>query len=153
MIIDDGDEIKGLGFVTMHSSHLERKIDDLLFQLSPIDEFTMKQQKWSISRKIKKAKKVLSIIAGEFAKELIVNLNKCSEHFEWRNELVHGRIYSPDYHKENLESGRPKIPNRQVTSQELYMLANNLVELNSMIYRSMIFDLPKAIFSSASKNV
>ena len=145
MIPDDGDEIKALGFVTMHSSHLERKVDDLLFKLSLIDEFTLKQQKWPISRKINKAKEVLNSIQGDFILDLVEDLEKCREHFEWRNELVHGRIYSPEYHQENLESGRPNIPNRKVTSEELYTLANNLVELQSRIYRPMILDLPKAI--------
>ena len=145
MIEDDGDIIKGLGFVTMHAAHLEGRIEDLLFQLSIIDGYTEKEQRFPISRKIKKAKKALSKIDHPLMDEIIEDLELCREHFEWRNELVHGRIFSPEYHKENLKSSRPNVPDRAAKSEEIYTLANNLVELNSRIYRPLIIKLPRAL--------
>lgn len=145
MIEDDGDIIKGLGYVTMHGAHLEGRIEGLLFQLSYIESYTEKDQKLPISGKIKKAQKILSKFDYPLMEEIIEDLELCREHFEWRNELVHGRIYSPEYQKENLESSRPNIPNRAASSEEIYTLANNLVALNSRIYRPMIIKLPRVL--------
>ena len=126
MLTDDGDIARGLGFMVMRAAHLEREIDQLLFQLSPLESFTEKEQKLPISKKIAKAEKILSKYSNEFSLKIIAELEICREHFEWRNELVHGRIYSPYDQANNLESGRPNVPDRPATSCELYMLANNL---------------------------
>ena len=60
MIKDDGDIVRGLGFVVMNSAHLEGWVNELLFHLDSIEEYTEKQQRWPISRKIKKIKSILS---------------------------------------------------------------------------------------------
>ena len=56
MLNDDGDIVRGLGFVALYSAYLEEQIDNLLFMLSAAEEFTEKEQRWPVSRKIKKAK-------------------------------------------------------------------------------------------------
>jgi hypothetical protein len=145
MIEDDGDIIKGLGYVTMHGAHLEGRFEDLFFQLSNIESYTEKDKRLPISGKIKKAKKILTKINHPLMTEIIDDLESCREHFEWRNELVHGRIYSPEYKKENLESSRLNVPNRAASSEEIYRLANNLVALNSRVFRPMIIELPKVL--------
>ncbi len=145
MIEDDGDIVRGLGFVVMNSAHLEGWIHELLFHLASIEEYTEKEQRWRISRKIEKIKGILSKSDDPLAKEICDDLDLCSEHFEWRNELVHGRIYSPEYHKDNLHSSRPNVPNRKADSEELYTLANNLNELSARVYRPTIFKLPRLI--------
>jgi hypothetical protein len=145
MIEDDGDIVRGLGFVVMNSAHLEGWIHELLFHLASIEEYTEKEQRWPISRKIKKIKGILSKTDDPLAVEICDNLDLCSEHFEWRNELVHGRIYAPECHEDNLHSSRPNVPNRKADSKELYMLANNLNELSVRVYRPFIFDLPRLI--------
>jgi hypothetical protein len=145
MIQDDGDIVRGLGFVTMHASHLEGRIEDLLTILSSISPYSPAEQKWPISKKVRKCIKVLRTIPGTVSSEIIADLEQCLSHFEWRNELVHGRVYSPKYKKENLKSARPNVPDRKVRSHELYMLANNLVELNARIYRPMLFALPREL--------
>ena len=153
MIKDDGDIVRGLGFVVMNSAHLEGWINELLFHFNSIEEYTEKQQRWTISRKIKKIKGILSKSADPLAKEICDDLDLCSEHFEWRNELVHGRIYSPEYHKDNLRSSRPNVPNRKAASEELYTLANNLDKLSARIYRPTIFKLPRLIEKLKQKNL
>ena len=153
MIEDDGDIVRGLGFVTMLSAHLEGRIDELLFKLSAIEEFTEKEQRWSISRKIKKAKKILGNIEHQITSEICEDLELCRDRFECRNELVHGRIYSPQYHKENLKSSRPNVPDRKACSEELYALANDLVALDSKVYRPMIIQLPRLLVELLNKNV
>jgi len=145
LIEDDGDIIKGLGYVTMHGAHLEGCIEELLYQLSSIESYSEKDQRLPISAKIKKAKKILSKINHSLTVEIIEDLERCRKHFEWRNELVHGRIYSPEYNKENLKSSRPGVPDRKATSEEIYTLANNLVALGSRVYRPMIIKLPRLL--------
>jgi len=153
MIKDDGDIARGLGFVVMNSAHLEGWIDALLFHLNPIQEYTGKQQRSFISCKIKLIKDILSKSDEPLAKEICHDLDLCSENFEWRNELVHGRIYAPEYHEDNLKSSRPNIPDRKADSEELYTLANNLNELSARIYRPTIFKLPRLIEKLKQKNV
>lgn len=104
MIQDDGDIVRGLGFVTMHGAHLEGRIEDLLTMLSPISPYTDKDQRLPVSKKIRKCIKALKGISDPDATSIIDDLERCLEHFKWRNELVHGRIYSPKYQKENLKS-------------------------------------------------
>jgi hypothetical protein len=153
MIEDDGDIVRGLGFVVMNSAHLEGWINELLFHLTPIEEYPEKQQRWFISRKIKKIKSILSKSDDPLAKQICDDLDLCSEHFEWRNELVHGRIYSPEYHKDNLKSSRPNVPDRKADSEELYTLANNLNELSLRVYQPTILKLPRLIEKLRQKNV
>ena len=145
MIEDDGDIIKGLGYVTMHGAHLEGCVEELLYLLSNFESYTEKDQRLPISAKIKKAKKMLSKLDHPLMEEIIEGLELCREHFEWRNELVHGRIYSPEHNKDNLKSSRPGVPDRAATSEEIYTLANNLVALYSKIYRPMTIQLPKVL--------
>lgn len=152
MIEDDGDIIRGLGFVTMYAAHLEGQIDELLFLLSELFEYSENLQRRPISAKIRLAQEVLSNMEESLAKEIIEDLNKCSEHFEWRNELIHGRIYAPDYHEKNLKSSRPNVPDRKADSEELYLLANNLDALRSRIYRPMIIQLPRLLNETGQRD-
>jgi len=105
VIEDDRDIVRGLGFATMHAAHLEGQIDDLLYSLSGRIEYSDKVQRKPISAKIKIAKKALSEIDHDLTREIVNDLDTCLDHFEWRNELVHGRIYSPKHHENNLRSG------------------------------------------------
>lgn len=149
MLIDDDDIARGLGFMVMRAAHLEGEIDALLFQLSALEAYTEKEQKLPISKKISKAEKILSKYQNEFSSKIITELQNCREHFEWRNELVHGRIYSPDYHVNNLTSGRPNVPERPATSSELYILANKLDVLKDRLQWPI--QLPNFIANALSK--
>jgi len=57
LLNDDGDIIRGLGYVALYSAYLEEQIDNLLFILNSVEEFGEDKQRWPISRKIKHAKK------------------------------------------------------------------------------------------------
>lgn len=149
MISDDGDIVRGLGYMVIRAAHLEGEIDELLFQLSPLEPYTEKEQKYPISKKISKAERILSNYENNFSLKILAELNDCKDHFEWRNELVHGRIYSPEYHANNLKSGRPNVPDRRATSDELYLLANNLEVLTQNLQWPLA--LPEFISEALSK--
>ncbi len=140
---NDGDIVRGLGFVTLYSAYLEEQIDDLLFLLSSIEEIDEKKQRLQISRKIEHAKQLIRSLETSEFDELIDDLEYCTELFERRNEVVHGRVYANFNRPDALRSGRPNVPERKIESSELYDLANECDSMRRQIYRPMIFELPR----------
>ncbi|NOX28307.1 MAG: hypothetical protein GXP21_09030 [Gammaproteobacteria bacterium] len=149
MIQNDNDIVRGLGFVTLYSAYCEEQIDNLLFMLNEIEEFTEREQRWPISQKIKKAKSISNNFEFEGCEDLIANLDAAKDAFEKRNELVHGRIYGGFDRVDTLKSGRPNTPDRVVEAAELYDLANYFKDLRGEIYRPMIFKIPRALNNRA----
>lgn len=145
MLNDDGDIVRGLGFVALYSAYLEEQIDDLLFMLSAVEKFTEEEQRWPVSRKIKKAKQVAAKFEFEGRDDLVAVLDEAKDAFEERNKIVHGRIYGNFDRPDTLKSGRPNVPDREVASTELYELANHFSDLQGEVYRPMIFKIPRAL--------
>lgn len=148
MLKDDGDIVRGLGLVALYSAYLEEQIDNLLIMLSVIERFTEEDRRWSVSRKIKKAKAVAAKFEFEGRDELISVLDAARDAFEERNKIVHGRIYANYDRPSTLKSGRPDTPDREIESAELYDLANYFSDLQGEVYRPMIFEIPRALASS-----
>lgn len=145
MTEDDGDIVRGLGFVTLYSSYLEEQIECLLALLAPIASFGEDEQRWPISRKIKQAEKIIKKIEFETKYELLSDLITCKELFEDRNKLVHGRIYGNFDRPDTLKSGRSNVPDTNITSEELYQLSDEFFSFRSAVSRPMIFKIPTAI--------
>ena len=55
MLTDDGDIVRGLGFVSMYSAWVEEDVDDLLRAMAPVEPFDERKQRWPISRKLNNA--------------------------------------------------------------------------------------------------
>lgn len=145
MLNDDGDIVRGLGFVALYSAYLEEQIGNLLLKLSSVEGFTQKEQRWPVSRKIKKAKQIVSKFEFEGRDDLVAVLNDVEDAFEERNKIVHGRIYGNFDRPDTLKSGRPNIPDREIASTELYDLANRFPDLQGEVYRPMIFKIPRSL--------
>ena len=141
----DEDIVHGLGFVALYSAYLEEQIDNLLFMLHPIEPFKENEQRWQISRKIKKAKRLVSRIEFEYRDALLADLDTSRQLFDRRNEVIHGRIYANFDRPDTLKSGRINIPDRPIESCELYDLADSFSEARLALYRPMIFQIPRAI--------
>lgn len=150
MLQDDNDIVRGLGFVALYSAYLEEQIDNLLFMLSEVEELKDQEQRWNVSRKIKKAKSIVSKLDFESRNDLIANLDAAKKAFEDRNKIVHGRIYSNFDRPDTLKSGRPNTPDRIVEPAELYKLANYFGDLRGRIYRPMIFEIPRVLRQNGS---
>ena len=148
MLQNDGDIIRGLGFVALYSAYLEEQIDDLLSMLNKVEEFTEDEQRWPVSRKIKKAKTVASKFNFEGRDDLIEILDRAKDAFEERNKIVHGRIYGNFDRPDTLKSGRPNTPDREIVAAELFDLANYFSDLQGEVYRPMIFKIPRALASN-----
>lgn len=145
MLNDDGDIVRGLGFVALYSAYLEEQIDNLLVMLSAVQDFTEEEQRWPVSRKIKKAKQIAANFNFEGRDDLVAILDEAKDAFEERNKIVHGRIYGNFDRPDTLKSGRPNVPDRQIVSAELYELANHFSGLQGEVYRPMISIIPRAL--------
>jgi len=145
---NDGDVVRGLGFVALYAAYLEEQIDNLLFMLQPIEPFLESEQRWPTSRKLEKAKRLVADLVFEYRDALLADLDSSRQLLEWRNTVIHGRIYANFDRPDTLRSGRPNTPDRVVESSELYDLANNLFEARAAIYRPMIFQIPRAVQAS-----
>jgi hypothetical protein len=141
----DGDIIRGLGFVALYAAYLEEQIDNLLIMLNPIQAYDKKKQRWPISFKTKHAIKIIERLDISEFSDLPANLATCLKLFEDRNEVIHGRIYGGFDRPDTLKSNRPKVPDRDVSSAELYKLAKEFDDFREAILRPMIFKIPRAI--------
>lgn len=142
---NDGDVVRGLGFVALYAAYLEEQVDNLLFMLQQLEVFPEAEQRWPTSRKIEKAKRLVGELTFEYRDALLVDLDASRQLLEWRNEVIHGRIYANFDRPDTLKSGRPNTTDRVVESAELYELANNLTEARGSLYRPMIFQIPRAM--------
>ncbi|MBL8251033.1 MAG: hypothetical protein JNK31_05155 [Candidatus Competibacter sp.] len=145
MIADDGDIVRGLGFVSLYSAWVEEDIDDLLWLMSPIKSFGDKQQRQPVNQKLNNAIKLVRSLNSLELDGLSDVLESALKLFEKRNEFIHGRIYAGHDRIDYLQSGRPNIPTRSITSAELYKLANEFWEFRSNLIRPQYFRLPRAI--------
>lgn len=149
-IKDDGDIVRGLGFVALYAAYLEEQIDCLLFLLSPIKNFSEKEQKLPTSSKVKLAIQRVSELEFAYRADMLSDLGISAELLKMRNEVIHGRIYSSHDRPENLKSGRPQIPDRPIESAELYDLANKLFAVRFSVYRPMILQIPHSLASHST---
>ena len=141
----DDDVVRGLGFVTLYAAYLEEQVDDLLFMLQSIESFTESEQRWPTSQKIKKAKRLVLELVFEYRDALLAGLDESKRLLDWRNEVIHGRIYANFDRPNTLKSGRSNTPDRVVKPDELYDLADNLAEARLALYRPMIFQIPRSM--------
>ena len=142
---NDGDIVRGLGFVTLYSAYVEEQIDNLLFMLNEIEEFTKNEQRWPVSRKIRKAKSIATNFEFSGRDDLVANLDAATDAFEGRNRIVHSTHYANFDRPDTLRSGRADEPDKNVEADELYDLANYFGDLRGEIYRPMIFSIPRAL--------
>jgi hypothetical protein len=148
---DDGDIIRGMGYVAIYAGYLEEQVDNLLFMLNVVEAYPADEQRWGVSKKIKKAKRLIDGMNFQDRAPLLECLTSIGELFEWRNEIIHGRIYANADRPDELKSGRPNIPTRAIDSSELYELANKLHSARLELYRPMIFQIPRAM--ATAKNI
>jgi hypothetical protein len=145
MLENDGDIVRGLGFVTMYASWLEDDVDEILHLLDPVVPFTQQVQRWPISRKLEQAATAVEGLHSDELVELPRALRDAIALFARRNEMVHGRIYAGFDRTDYVKSGRANNPEREVTSAELYTLANDLWEYRGNFIGPQLFRLPRAV--------
>ena len=145
MVPDDGDIVKGLGFVTLYSAWVEEAVDDLLRLLAPVEPFSKKRQMWPISQKLKLAARLVRRIASPQLEKLPLTLGAGLALFERRNQVIHGRIYVGHDKTKYIKSGRRNAATRPITSAELYALANDFLNYRGAVIGPKWFRLPGAV--------
>lgn len=146
MVQDDGDIVRGLGFVTLYSAWVEEEVDNLLRLMSPVEPFDNRVQRWNISRKLNHAARIVRYLNSPELNGLPEALAMGVQLFERRNEVIHGRIDANladriDY----VQSGRPHVPTRPITSAELYQLANDFWNYRGHLIGPQPLRLPHAV--------
>lgn len=144
-IPDDGDIVRGLGFVTIYAAWIEEDVDDLLRMLEPIESFDEKKQRWPISGKLKHAAKLVRTLNNDELNNLPDALEGALALFDRRNEFVHSRIYAGHDRVDYIRGGRTNSPTNTITSAELYALANEIWEYRGHFIGPQLFRLPRAI--------
>ena len=87
MVADDGDLVRGLGFVTMYSAWLEEEVDELLRALDPIEQFDDATQRWPISRKLDHAAALVRRLNSAELGELVTAIGSAAELYTLANEF------------------------------------------------------------------
>lgn len=142
---DDGDIVRGLGFVTMYAAWIEEDVDDILRMLHVVEEFDDAKQRWPIRRKLRHAAEVVRRLESDEVAELPEALEGAIALFERRNEFVHGRIFAGMDRIDYVQGGRPGAPTQPITSEELYELANEIWDYRGHFIGPQVFRLPRAI--------
>ena len=129
----DNNIVRALGFVALYAAYVEESVDVVMERLSLVNEISDKERRWPISRKIEWCIEVLGTLKSDELNELINLLTETKNNLEKRNEVIHGRIYAGNDRSDNLKSGRPGVPEREVTSDELYDLTEELLALQAAV--------------------
>ncbi len=152
MVIDDGDIVRGLGFVSMYSAWVEEDVDDILRGLNDIEPFTVKVQRWMISRKLEYSAAIINNLKSPELIELPNILRSGVQLFEERNQLIHGRIYAGFDRKDYVRSGRIGNPVREIISLDLYDLANKFFSYRGELIGPQLFRIPRAVDAELRRN-
>ncbi|WP_382221262.1 hypothetical protein [Hydrogenophaga atypica] len=145
-LIDDGDLIRGLGFVALYAAYLEEAVDDCLSVVAAHDpKFDVRLNRRATSQKIEYLHKQLEAV-GPLSKELSCLpevLVAASQLLEERNNVIHGRVYAIPGTGDTIFSGRPGIPKKAAKSEELYNLANRIIGVRNPILHASRFALSR----------
>ena len=96
-MVPDDDVIRGLGFVSLFSGHLESQINYVLDLLSIREEFRTEERTSPISQRIVKAERLVKGLEGNRKEQLLSQLEIAKKLFMRRNGILHSSIYSAPY--------------------------------------------------------
>jgi hypothetical protein len=128
---DDGDIIRGLGYVTLYAAYLEEEIELLFNRISGKDQFFKKTKKnYQTREKLKYIKQITSKWSNppfeirqfiDYADEALTLLDR-------RNLVIHGRIYADRQTGATLKPARSGCKPIPANSADLYALAQELAK-------------------------
>ena len=147
VVVDDGDIIRGLGYVALYSAYLEEALDECLEAYGLDVEASVKVFKKPASAKVKYCVEQATKLAIDQVAPVAEAFQRSGELFERRNDVVHGRIYAQSFGPDLRRSGRLGVPEREISSAELYELANSLYETVRLVGQVSCFYIPEAMKS------
>lgn len=142
---NDGDIVHGLGFVALYAAYMEEAIDECLELFKQNDTSHPKNiDKQPTSKKIEYIESRVAV-QGDLPQELASFphlMSHCKDLLLHRNEVIHGRIYGKkEGVNDELRPGRKDRIRREVNSQELYDLAQNLFDTLNPLNHAYCFSL------------
>ncbi len=143
-LANDGDVIRGLGYVALYFAYLEEAIDDLLESLERCGvALPQNMMRRSTSQKIAFCRDSIQphVASSQEMASLDGALQYAADRFEERNDVIHGRIYAQFEGPDMRRSGRRGVPDRPITSEELYSLANNAYDVMVAIMQGHMFSV------------
>jgi hypothetical protein len=143
-LIDDGDLIRGLGFVALYAAYLEEAVDECLKVVASCDsERNDRLYRRSTSQKIKYILQQLRK-REPLSDELVLLpqvLKDIGDLLKQRNTVIHGRVYAVPNIGDVRISGRLGVPETPANSAELYALANELSSACNPLRNASMFSL------------
>ena len=146
----DDDIVRALGFVSLYAAYVEESVDAVMERLAAVKAITDRDRRKPTSAKIKWCKKRLKELDSGELNQISQLLDETRQKLEKRNEVVHGRIFAGHGRSDELMSCRPNIPTREVTSTELYDLADDLFTLQAKLPYVNMFATNRAIIRNES---
>ena len=144
-LIDDGDVVRGVGYVAIYSAYVEEAIDALLEALEAVEPVKQSLRSAQASKKIKAIKRRLQKLTTADFSDLLNDLETCAVLLESRHEVIHGRLYAQTRGPDMLHPGRAGRQSRPISSNELYELANALATCRSVLRRPLVIRIRRAI--------
>ena len=141
----DEDLIRGVGYMVIQASHLEREIEELCRWLGlafPRPEY---HEAIRVSDKIKWCKQKIKEANDHTLESLDKVLDRAMNLLEERNKLVHGQIYFALNAPEKIISTKKGVRERKLSALEVYDLAENMYELHQNLLGENAFKLVEAL--------
>jgi hypothetical protein len=146
VVKDDNDIIRGLGFVALYSAYLEEALDKCLEALQDSDAAAYaKRLKLPAGQKVEYCLKEVAKLGIDQVLPVAEAFKRSGALLKQRNDVVHGRIYSQEFGPDLRRSGRTGVLEREISSAELYELANSLYEVVRLMGQVSCFYIPDAI--------
>ena len=154
-LTDDGDLIRGLGFVALYAAYLEEAVDEclevVLAQDAERDEGLYRRPTSQKIEYIHKQLRELEPLSEELERFLQV-LPEICELLEKRNFVIHGRVYAVPNVGDVRLSGRRGVPEQPANSAELYALANDLFSARNPLLHALKFSLNRQFVANRERN-
>ena len=153
-IIDDGDLIRGLGFVALYAAYLEEGIDEvleILLAADPVgDQRILRRSTSQKMEYIRKRVRDIEPLPSELMR-FTVTLDGVTELLEQRHQMIHGRVYAIPGEGDIRKPARRGMQDQPATSAELYALANDIFEAIGPLRHASMFSLPHRLNSINAK--
>jgi len=134
----EGDLVRPLGFVTLHSAYAEGELDDLIATLPADRPYDDKKRGWPVGAKVSYALRLVMGLRSHELEELRNILDEAKELFSRRNKLVHGRLFAGG----RLVSNRLASADRRISQDDIVRLAEDLFNWKERLwvcrYRKLI---------------
>jgi len=129
----DEDLIRGVGYMVIQASHLERQIEEVCRWFAMGFSRPEHHEHSKVSEKIKWCKSKIKELNNQNLEQLDRSLDKAMNLLKKRNQLVHGQIYFASEAPEKIIPSKPKEKERLIYPSEAYELAESMHNLHQRL--------------------